>query len=172
MDWRSSRRSRSGREAFLEVREAQPEAQEWLGGSHGGQGVVGKPSRSFESGRKWLGGLPGVPGGPPKGPGVFGRPSQRSGCGREALPEFWEWSGVVGNASRRSKSGQKDLLVVRERSGGPLGGALVVGRPSRTSGRPSRRSESGWEALPEVRERSRGPPEGPGVVGSSREALP
>ena len=31
-------------------------------------------------------------GGPPGGPGVVGKPSLRSGSGREALPEVLEWS--------------------------------------------------------------------------------
>ena len=63
----------------------------------------------------------------------MGRPSLRSGSGREAFLEVREWSGgppeglgVVGSgpeASRRSGSGRETLPEVRDWSGGPLEGS-------------------------------------------------
>ena len=60
-------------------------------------------------------------GGPPGGPGLVERPSQRSGSGQEALPKVREWSGgplggpgVVGRPSQRSGSGREARPVVRQ----------------------------------------------------------
>ena len=63
--------------------------------------------------------------------GSGGRPSRLSGSGREALPDFWEWSGDP----------YRCLGVV----GDPPGCPGVVGRPSWMSG-------SGQETLPDVQE--------------------
>ena len=81
--------SGSGWDAFTGVLDALPDVQEWSGGPPGCPGVVGKPSRMFESGReslpdvrKWSGGSHVWSGGPPRCPGVVVSPSQRSGSGR------------------------------------------------------------------------------------------
>ena len=79
---------------------------------------------------------------------MVGRPSCRSGSGRETLPEVLKWSGD------------------------PPGGLEVVGRPFWRSGnvrkthsvievveRSSRRCGAGWETLPEVRKWSETLPE-------------
>ena len=82
---------------------------------------------------------------------MYGRPSQRSGSGREALPmaERLGDSPIsprgVGRTSRRSGSGQEGLpkirealLEVRKGSGGPRagpGGSGGFGRCSQWSGR-------------------------------------
>ena len=58
--------------------------------------------------REWSGGLP-------KGLEVVGRPSRRSGSGREALQEVQQ----VERHTRTSESGQEALPEVREWSGGP-----------------------------------------------------
>ena len=52
-------------------------------------------------------------GDPPRGPGVVGRPSWRSGSGQEAFPEAWV-----------------ALPNVQEWLGGPYKGQGVVVRPS------------------------------------------
>ena len=121
---RPYRRSGSGREAF-------PEVQERLEGPPEGLGVV---VTLLVEVRQWSVGLP-------KGPGVVGRPSQRSGSGREALLEVRAWSGGpprgsggVSRRSWRSGSGRKALPKVSKWSGGPPGGPGVVGRPSKRSG--------------------------------------
>ena len=72
---------------------------------------------------------------------------------------------MVRRHSRRFGSGRKALSEVRELLGGPPRGLVVVGTPSRRSGRPSWRSGSGRLALPEVREWLGDPPGGPEVVG-------
>ena len=59
-----------------------------------------------------------------------------------------------------SKSCQEAFLNVRKWSKGPQGFAVVVGRPSRMSGR-------GQDTLPDVWEWSGGPQGFPGVVGRS-----
>ena len=89
--------------------------------------MVGRSSRrsgigqeAFWEVREWSGGNP-------RGPGVVGRPSRRSG--RPTL---------------RSGSGLEALPKVREWSGGPHKDPEIVGRHSRRSG-------SGWEALTKVR---------------------
>ena len=82
------------------------------------------PSHRSGSGREPFPKVREWSGGPPGGPRVVGRPSQR-----------------FGRPSWRSGNGQEALPVVREWSGAPLGGPGVVGRPSR-------RSRSGREALP------------------------
>ena len=93
---------------------------------------------AFPDVREWSGGPQGYL-------GVVGRPSRRSGSGREALKIIWEWSGT--------------LPDVRDWSGFPPGCPGVVGKPYRRSG-------SGREALPDVREWSGGPTGCPGLVGS------
>ena len=70
---RPSRISRSVREAF-------PEVREWSGVPPGVPVVVRSGRQALMEVRVWLGG-------PPRGPGVVGRPSRRSGSGREALTE-------------------------------------------------------------------------------------
>ena len=52
---------------------------------------------------------------------LFGRPSLRSGTGRETLPEIWKWSGdhpgglkLVGRHSWRSGSSRETLAEVRK----------------------------------------------------------
>ena len=74
-----------------------------------------------------------------------------SGSGREALPDFREWSegppgypGGVGSPSLLYGSGREALPDVRKWSGGPPGFPGMVGRPSRMSG-------NGRKALPDVR---------------------
>ena len=64
--------------------------------------------------REWSGDPPGCP-------GVFGRPSRMSGCGRETLPNVREWScrppeclGVVVPPSWMSGSGWEALSDVRK----------------------------------------------------------
>ena len=78
----------------------------------------------------------------PGGPGVVGRPSQRAGSGREAVPESWEWLG------------------------GPPRGLGVVGTHSRRVGRPCLRAGSRREALLEDEETL---PEGREALPESRE---
>ena len=60
--------------------------------------------------------------------------------------------------SRRAVSGREALSEVQKWSDGPLGGSVVVGRPSGRSG-------SVRETLLEVRKRSGGPHSGPVVDG-------
>ena len=102
---------------------------------------------------------------------MVGRPSLRSGSGRETFLEVREWSGgppeglgVFVRPSRRSGSGREwsgGLLEVREWSE-----ALKEVREwSEVVGRPSRRSGSDRKALPEVRELSGRPTGGLEVVG-------
>ena len=82
--------SGSGRETLTEVREL----------------TIGPP--------KCPGGLSDIldwSGCPPGGPGVVGRPSQRSGNGWEALPGG---PGVVGRPSRIFRSGRETRTKVRE----------------------------------------------------------
>ena len=79
-------------------------------------------------------------GGPPGSPGLVGRPSRMSRCGREALPDIRVWSG--------GPPGNWEL------SGGHPGRPGGIERPSRKSesGRgASRKSGRGLEALPNVR---------------------
>ena len=78
--------------------------------------------------------------GPPECLGVVGRPTRKSGSGREAIPDVCEWSGgpprypgVVERLSRMSRSGCEALQDFREWSGGPSGCLGVVGRPTRMS---------------------------------------
>ena len=88
------------REVLAEGWEAHPEGWEALSASREGLGVVDKPSRRVGSSQKALskgqvcsGGLPGGPGvveGPPRGPGMFGRPSQLARSDPETLPNGWE----------------------------------------------------------------------------------
>ena len=68
---------------------------------------------------------------------MVGRPSCRSGTGRETL--------------RRSGSGRETLPVVRNWSKDSLGGPELVERPSQ-------RSLTGWETLTEVWKWTRDPP--------------
>ena len=150
--------------------------------------MVGRPSLRAGSGREalvesreWSGGPPGGPEvveGLPEGPGVVvwssqwtrngGKPSQRAGCGRDALPEGRGWSGgstgrlgVVRMHSWRDGSDREALLEGCEWSGGPPGGLAVfesppgglgvVGCPSwwtRSGESTSRRVGSGKEAIP------------------------
>ena len=74
-------------------------------------------------------------------PGVVGRSSRMSGCGRQTLGDF----GSGREASRLSGSGWEALTDVRDWSGSPRGCPGVVGRQSRMSG-------SGREVRGEVRE--------------------
>ena len=74
-------------------REALPEDWDWSGGSSGGLGVFGSPSRWFGSGRESLPEVrewSGMVWRPPVGLGVVGRHSRRSGSGQEALPDVRE----------------------------------------------------------------------------------
>ena len=64
----------SGLEAF-------PLVREWLGGSSGGPGVVGRLLRTSRSGWEALPEIREWSGGPPGGPRLVGMPSRRSGCG-------------------------------------------------------------------------------------------
>ena len=92
---------------------------------------------------------------------MVGRPSRRSGSGRETFPVGREWS--------------EALRVGLEWSRGPPEGPGLVRMPSRRarSGREaitegweaSRRAGSGREALPKCREWSEGHPGELGVVG-------
>ena len=66
--------------------------------------------------------------GPPLSPRVVGRPSRKSGCDRDTLPDVRVWSKgppgcplLVGMPSRMSVSGWDTLPEVREWSGGPPG---------------------------------------------------
>ena len=88
-----------------------------------------------------------------------------SGCGRETLPDVWEWSvrppeclHGVGRPSRMSGSGREGLQDVQEWSRGPPGcpGVVLIlsrmfGRTSRMYGKTSRMSGSGPDTLPDVR---------------------
>ena len=68
---------------------------------------------------------------------------------REAYPDVWVWSGVVGRPSRKSGIGLEALPDVQEWSG-------MVGSPSWTSGcgrETLPMSESAREALLDVQER-------------------
>ena len=78
---------------------------------------------------------------PPEGAKPVGRPSRRSGSGRETLPKVLNRSGdlprspeVKVELSRKFGSGRETLPVVRRWSGDPPGGLKVVGRPSRRFG--------------------------------------
>ena len=123
---------------------------------------------ALEDVREWSGGPPGCP-------GVFGRPSRMSGCGRETLGDVRESLSDAGSGRetpRMSRSSREAFPDVREWSGGPPKCPGLVGWPFRMSG-------SGREALPDVREWFEGPLECPEVVrspsgmsGSGREALP
>ena len=97
---RPSRRSRSGRETFLEVRKWSGDATrgpEMIGNPTGRPEVVRRPTQRSESGREipqrsgpgretfpvvrdWAGDPPGAP-------GQVWKNSQRSGTGRETLPK-------------------------------------------------------------------------------------
>ena len=70
----------------------------------------------------------------PKGPEVGGRPAQRSGSGRETLPEGRKWSedppGRSGSCRltlAEVRSGRETLPEVRKWSGDPPGGPELVG---------------------------------------------
>ena len=80
--------------------------------------------------QEWSGGLRNIrecSGGPPGYPGVFGRPSRMSGCGRETLGDVREalpvvhdclgcsrgFAGEVRTPLGMSGSGRESLLVVR-----------------------------------------------------------
>ena len=84
---------------------------------------------------------------------MVGRPYWSAGSSWEALPEGWEWSGIVRRPSQRSGSGREwsgghpewsgmvgTLTKDREWSGSPSGGLGVVGRSSQMA-------RSGQEAL-------------------------
>ena len=119
-------------EAFTDVQEWSGGYHRWSGGPSGCPGVVRRPSRKFRSGwaalldvREWSRG-----------------PFRMSECGREALPEVWEWSGgspgcpgVVRRPSWMSGSGRE---------------ALKGGQKALTGGR---------DVLSDDRELSEGPPE-------------
>ena len=75
-------------------------------------------------------------GGPPRGLGVVGKPSQRDGKGPDELLEGWETSG------------------------GSLGGPCGVVRGQEAS----QGTVRGWEDFPECREGLGGPPEGSGGI--------
>ena len=90
------------RENLTECWEGLTEGQEWFGCPHGA-----------ESGRKDHPEYRERSDGPPRGHGMFGRPSWRAGSGREAIPEGREWSGgnprgpgVVERQSQRAGRGQ------------------------------------------------------------------
>ena len=89
---------------------------------------------------------------------MVGRPSRRSGSGRQTLSEVWKWSvdtrggpkwsgdppggpEVVRILPQRYGTGREIFTKVRKWSGDPPGSPEVVERPSR-------RSESGRENLP------------------------
>ena len=59
---------------------------------------------------------------------------------------------MSGKPTRRSGRGREAHLKVREGSGGPPGGLGGVGMPTRRFGSPTRRSGRGQEAYPKVRE--------------------
>ena len=127
-------------------------------------------------------------GGPPKGPGGIGRSSRgRVGAGRP-----FQRSVRPSLRSRRDPEApvkvREDLPEVREGLGGPFGGPVGGGRPSRRTRRsrevlkdregsggsprglggvgwPSRRSGMSRVALPQVWDGSGVPPAGPGGVG-------
>ena len=90
MVWRQSRSLRSDRETL-------PEDRKWSGDPPGGPEVVGGPSKTSElvEGRSWKPGsgwetLSEVrtwSGDPPGGLEEVGRPFQKSGSGRDTLPE-------------------------------------------------------------------------------------
>ena len=85
---------------------------------------------------------------------MVGRPSRRSGNGRETLLEGWNWSEyplrgpeVVGRRIRRSASGRETFPEVRKWLGDLPGGPEVVRNPLGGPGlvrRPYRRSGNGW----------------------------
>ena len=81
--------------------------------------MVGRSFHSSRSGWEALLAVREWSGGPPKGPEVAGRPSQRSGSCREPPREVWEWSG--------------SFPQLREWLGGPPRGPGVVGWPFRMS---------------------------------------
>ena len=130
-----------GLEAHSDVRESHPEVRE----SHL------EVCESHPEVREGSECPPGCLGVQPGGPGVVGRPTRRSGRGREAHPS----SGMVQEANPE----------VREGSGGPPG-CLGV-QPGGPGGveRPTQRSERVREAHQLVREGSGGPTVGPGGVG-------
>ena len=73
-------------------------------------------------------------------PEVVGRPSRRSGTGREILPEVWNWLETLpevlnwsGDSPRGTKVSET-LQEVWNRSVVNPGGPEVVGRPSCRSG--------------------------------------
>ena len=98
----------------------------------------------------WSGGLPGSL-------EVVGRPSRRSGCGREAFLEVWVWSeGLPGpplgppyhfETSGRASLPLRDLLEGLPTTRGYLGGPPDH---SRTSGRASRKLLNLWEGFPTI----------------------
>ena len=111
--------SGSGREALSHYQKTCLNVRERSGGPPGCPGVVGSPTRMFESGRAVLTYVRDVrewSGSPLGCPGVVRRSSSMSGSGREALPDVWERSrglpgypGVLGRPSWLSSSGQEGV---------------------------------------------------------------
>ena len=133
--------------------------------------MVGRPIQISGSGRKTLQHVQKWSGGPPKCPGVFGRPSLMSLSGRKP---FWMFGScrealrISGRPSRLSGSGREALPDVQKWSGGPPGCPGVVGWPSQMfeSGRMTIPNVREWsEALPDVRVWSGVPSGCPEVVG-------
>ena len=120
----------------MDVREALPDVQEWLGGPPECPGVVVWPSRLFGSGWETL-------------------LDVWEWC--EALPNVQESLWMCGRPSWMSRSGRESLLNVQECSRGSRGSKGVVRRTSHMS-------ESGWEILPDIRKWSKGPLRCPGEI--------
>ena len=128
---RPSRNTGYGWEALLGCQELSGGSPRWLG-------VVRRHSHWAGSGQTVL----------LRVPGVVRRPFRSNGCGREALPESWDWSGgppdgpqVVRRLSRLAGNGRKALLEGREWLGVPPRGLGVIGIHFRRAG-------SGQESLP------------------------
>ena len=92
------------------------------------------------------------------GPKLVGTPSRRFGSGRETLPEFRKWSRSGWGTLPKVRKRSKTLPKVRKRLGDPPGVPKVVGGHSRISG-------SGRDTVPEVRKWSGDCPEGLEVIG-------
>ena len=145
----------SGQEALPDVQGYLPDIREWSEDNQGLAGVVGRPSWMYGSSRLALPDVRGNPvhvvrrlpivreaiadvrkwsGGPSGCPAVVGslyrmsvRPSRIFESGQETLPDV---RGLVGSPTRMSGCAWKTLPDYWEWSGGSLGCAVVVGRPS------------------------------------------
>ena len=96
-------------------------------------------------------------GDPPCDVELVGRPSRRSGSGRQTRPEVRYWLGDL----LTSGTGRETLLEVRKWLGDTPGGPVLVGRTSlgpELVGRPPRRSGTGRETLSEVQKWLGDPP--------------